>query len=741
MLKRIFAITVFVFLFFSSFETKAQNIDSLRLELDSIDVKSNPDAALKLMNKIYDATQIVNPMAAMEISASAIKICDTILRDSTILMDWKLNLTRIYISLEKYYIALSNAKECKNYYIKHQDSSRLAYTYYYLGKIYKNLNVDEIAIKEFETAQQIFNKENDVQGIVKVNIELSDLYYNKSFDENFKTKYLDILFESLKLSEITSKSKSKLFMKISEFYLDKTEIDSSLFYAHKTLSIAKNNENQLDLGLVYFTLGDIWQDNNIDSAFFYYEKALNLFEKLNYSYKICETFNSIAISYFNFEKYAQSEKYFQKALELAEINSYSDQKLTAYEYLAEIFENKNNLEKANEYLKLFNDELIYNYQTNNKKDYADIIINFVNEENEKEIELLEKEDALKTQLLKNKQQQVYGAAILILLLVGLAIIIFVFFQRQKKNNKILKEQNHKINIQKKEIETQSKILEKATRSLVKQKDKILLQNSKIQSSIKYASRIQKAMLPSKEKLNDYFEDSFIVFKPKEVVSGDFYWFSQVKEQKPSLFKIGEEEHSKVIITVADCTGHGVPGAFMSLLGDAFLNQIINIQHIIQPNKILNLLHKLIRQTLQQDEGENNDGMDIAMCLIDKKEKTLKFAGAKNPLIYIQNGEMHRILGDLTSIGGLQKEKERFFTLHTIDITAPTTIYMYSDGYQDQFGGEYGRKYMAKPFRDFLFKNHDKPFNIQAEELKMELKRWKGKKYNQMDDITVIGLKL
>ena len=530
-------------------------------------------------------------------------------------------------------------------------------------------------------------------------------------------------------------------MKISEFYLDKADTDSSLFYAHKALSIAKDSENQLEIGLVYFTLGDIWQDNSLDSAILYYSKALEIFKKYQYSYKICEIYNSIAILYYEFDEFSESEKYFKKALTIGEANSYTSQKLITYNYLSKIYKKQHNLSEAYNYLQLYTNELKTSFETNDKQDYTGIIVNFQSEENKKEIKLLQKEDALKTQLLKNKQQQVYGAAILILLLVGLAIIIFVFFQRQKKNNKILKEQNHKINMQKKEIETQSKILEKATRSLVKQKDKILLQNSKIQSSIKYASRIQKAMLPSKEKLNDYFEDSFIVFKPKEVVSGDFYWFSQVKEQKPSLFKLGEEDLSKVIITVADCTGHGVPGAFMSLLGDAFLNQIINIQHIIQPDKILNLLHKLIRKTLQQDEGENNDGRDIAMCLIDKKEKTLKFAGAKNPLVYIQNGEMHRIFGDLTSIGGLQKEKERFFTLHTIDITAPTTIYMYSDGYQDQFGGEFGRKYMAKQFRDFLFKNHDKPFDIQAKELEIELKRWKGKKYNQMDDITVIGLKV
>lgn len=741
MIKRLTIILAFFCFFLTSQYIVAQNVDSLRQALSLIDSKKNPQEALAIMNKIYDETNIVNPMAALEISASAINICDSVSHDSTLVMNWKLKLTKIYILLEKYYIALSNARECANYFSVNNDSINLANSYFYLGKIFKNLNVDEIAIKEFEIALDIFNKKKNLEGIINVNIELSDLYYNKSFEEGYKTKYLDILTQSIEKAKALPRSQSKIFLKISELYLNESKIDTALVFAKKSLAIAKKLNNKIDLGLVYFSLGNIWQNNNLDSANFYYSKALEIFIKYKYSYKICETYNSIAISYHNFEKLSQSEEYFQKALVIAEINSYSSQKLTAYGHLSDIYKTQKNLLKANEYLQLFNKELTLSYETSDKQDYAGIIINFQNEESDKEIELLQKEDALKTQMLKNKQQQVYGAAILILLLIGLAIVIFIYFERQKKINKLLQEQNHKINLQKKEIETQSKILEKATRDLLKQKDKILLQNNKIQASIKYASRIQKAMLPSKEKINKYFKDNFIVLKPKEVVSGDFYWFSPVKEQKPSLFKVEEDEYTKFIVSVADCTGHGVPGAFMSLLGDAFLNQIINIQKIISPDKILYLLHKLIRQTLQQGESENNDGMDIAMCLIDKKEKTLKFAGAKNPLVYVQNGEMQRILGDLTSIGGLQKEKERIFTLHTIDITAPTVIYMYSDGFQDQFGGKYGRKYMAKPFRELLFKNYQKDSEFQANAIIEELNNWKRKKYSQMDDITVMGIKL
>jgi serine phosphatase RsbU (regulator of sigma subunit) len=252
------------------------------------------------------------------------------------------------------------------------------------------------------------------------------------------------------------------------------------------------------------------------------------------------------------------------------------------------------------------------------------------------------------------------------------------------------------------------------------------------------------MLPDQEFIKRHFEDGFIYFRPREVVSGDFYWFSEVKSLKPpTLFRrkgASEDEGSKLILSVIDCTGHGVPGAFMSMLGDAFLNQIVNLQKITQPAKILDELHNLVRTTLQQETTENNDGMDAAIIMIDRATQTMQYAGAKNPLIYIQDGKIEKVNGDLKSIGGIQKEDVRTFTCHEIDISKPTTIYIYSDGYQDQFGGDSGRKFMAKRFRELLVENANLPFAEQSNILYKRFVEWRGNTI-QMDDTTILGVKV
>ena len=459
--------------------------------------------------------------------------------------------------------------------------------------------------------------------------------------------------------------------------------------------------------------------------------------------KLAECHNQIGEVCFQQGKYKIAIKEFQEAILFAEIYNLSLQKQKALFSLSEIYKIQGNNILALEMMDEYSNEIDDYYNQDTGEGLAGLIVMSQNEEKQKEIALLEKEDALKTQQLKSRNQFFYGAIVLIILFLAFSVFSFYMSRKQKKSNIKLQEQYNQIHAQKKELEAQSKILDKATRSILRQKDELENKTGKITSSIRYASRIQKAMLPSKAMFEKHFTDYFVFFKPKESVSGDFFWLDEIDDsKKPSLFQNSiQVQNKKLIFAVVDCTGHGVPGAFMSMLGDAYLNQIINMQKIFEPEMILFELHKAIRYTLQQQESDNNDGMDVAISVIDKKDKTLEFAGAKNPIIYFQNNKMYRINGDLMSIGGLQKEKVRYFTKHTIDISIPTSAYMYSDGFQDQFGGKFGRKFMAKPFRQLLFDNHQKPFPEQKEHINKVLKSWKKRKYNQMDDITIVGFKI
>ncbi|MEA3450601.1 MAG: SpoIIE family protein phosphatase, partial [Bacteroidota bacterium] len=306
------------------------------------------------------------------------------------------------------------------------------------------------------------------------------------------------------------------------------------------------------------------------------------------------------------------------------------------------------------------------------------------------------------------------------LLIWLIVYLYTRRLRMQKINleNLVKQRTHEIEQQKHEIETQRD-------QLSDKNEEIQKINKDITSSIEYAKRIQTAMLPLKENINEHLKDYFILFKPRDIVSGDFYWFTH--------------KNDKTYISAVDCTGHGVPGAFMSMIGAEMLTTIVNNKEIEDPAEILEHQNKYVRKALKQDATENQDGMDMALCVIDKKNKVLEFSGAKNPLFIIKDGELTKIRGNKQSIGGYQFDS---FIKHTINYKSPTWFYIFSDGYADQFGGptEKAEKFMIKKFKAILLDIYQKPMNEQKEILDKEIKEWM-KNARQTDDIIVIGFKL
>ncbi len=261
-------------------------------------------------------------------------------------------------------------------------------------------------------------------------------------------------------------------------------------------------------------------------------------------------------------------------------------------------------------------------------------------------------------------------------------------------------------------------------------DKIEKQNRDITKSIQYAQRIQQAALPAPELINELLPKHFILYLPRDIVSGDFYWLNRV--------------HNKILFTAADCTGHGVPGAFMSMLGIAFLNEIIaKLEYEqLQPNIVLNILReyviKFLRQTDTNGQG-TKDGMDMALCMLDLSNEELHFAGANNPLWLIRDNQLLEFNGDDMPIGIYYNTHESF-TNHTIKYQPGDKIYIFSDGYADQFGGPRGKKFMIKRFRELIKTIHDEPLEKQKEILYETHLEWRGKRH-QLDDILVMGIEL
>ncbi|WP_430809308.1 MULTISPECIES: PP2C family protein-serine/threonine phosphatase [unclassified Carboxylicivirga] len=250
-------------------------------------------------------------------------------------------------------------------------------------------------------------------------------------------------------------------------------------------------------------------------------------------------------------------------------------------------------------------------------------------------------------------------------------------------------------------------------------------NKKLTNSIEYAQKIQNASLPPKEHLDEMLDEYFTFLKPRDIVSGDFYW--------------AEEVDNKLIFVAADCTGHGVPGAFMSMFGVAYLNEIIGKNKVTQPAEIINELRRIVIESLKQEkDSEVKDGMDISIVSIDKEKMELEFAGAFNDLLLIRNGEMQILQADHmpVSIG----EYNTPYTNHHIQYQKGDSIYLYSDGFPSQFGGPKDKKLMQKGFRNLLLENHQHPMAQQAKIYENFFDVWKGIN-DQIDDVLVVGIRL
>ena len=292
-----------------------------------------------------------------------------------------------------------------------------------------------------------------------------------------------------------------------------------------------------------------------------------------------------------------------------------------------------------------------------------------------------------------QKQRNNGLIIISIIILASLVLVFIQLKEVRKGKKIIEEKQHEIS-----------------------------------DSINYAKRIQDATMTSSIYLKEILPESFIFLKPKDVVSGDFYWTH--KDQEENIF-----------FTVADCTGHGILGAVMSMIGTSLLNENIIENNIENPAEILGNMRTKIIESLNDNASNTNnkDGMDMSLCKLNLKKKTLEFAGANNPLIHISNDQLENIKGNSQPVG-LSVIDNKPFTNHKIKLKKGDMIYIYSDGYQDQFGGPKGKKYMVKKYRTFLKELSKLPIEEQGVKIQEEFHSWKGN-HDQVDDICVMGLRV
>ena len=492
-----------------------------------------------------------------------------------------------------------------------------------------------------------------------------------------------------------------------------------------------------------------------ESSLINLKKALSTARSINNKQDIASSLVNISLTLQTTEQYNEAIENLEEAVNIAsEINNIKLLR-TSYGMLSECYEKTGDAEKSFEYFSLFSsfekhiqkeEHKKIKKETREKIDKMQTITDqAVKEKVKKEKELketaasLEKveeinrqkqmEIELKELKLKEKETQLKSERYLRYIIIGglilvliITIIIFRNFKQKQAANQLLAKQNKEIRAK----------------------------NKNIEQSINYAQRIQEAMLPDMNNLSKYLPDSFILFKPRDIVSGDFYWFidpykvhlklkNLTGNEAPASKKMAELKDNNFIIAAVDCTGHGVPGAFMSMIGMNLLFEIVS-HGVVEADKILDELHAGIRIALKQDKIDNQDGMDMTICVVKKKDKVVEFAGAKNSLLYIQKGELVRIKGDKFAVGGQQYESIRKYKKHTIKIDQPTIFYIFSDGYQDQFGGPNNMKFLTRNFNNLLLKISNEDFLKQKEILDRTIEDWK-ENVKQTDDILVIGFKM
>jgi serine phosphatase RsbU (regulator of sigma subunit) len=343
-----------------------------------------------------------------------------------------------------------------------------------------------------------------------------------------------------------------------------------------------------------------------------------------------------------------------------------------------------------------------------QKEYTDIEIKL----KEKEMLVAEQSKRIDDQIseiftkknkIKEQESIIWLSLIFIIIVSILGVLAYRSYRLKNKANKLVLQQ-------KTEIEEQHKVLEE--------------QHREITDSINYAKRIQEAILPPLKLVKGYMPDSFILYQPKDIVAGDFYWMEGV--------------NNLIIFAAADCTGHGVPGAMVSVVCHNAMNRAVKEFMLVKPNEILDKTREIVLETFEKSDEDVNDGMDIALCSINTESKKLSYSGANNGLYLIRDGELTQVKPDKQPIGNYQDAKP--FTLHEFDLKKGDVLYTFSDGYPDQFGGPKGKKFMYKNFRNLLLDIHQKPMNEQHSLLVKAFEEWRGA-HEQIDDVCVIGVRI
>lgn len=592
------------------------------------------------------------------------------------------------------------------------DSARQSSIYLVLGSAYSDKGNDIMASNYYFKGLAIEERLHSLAHLYAFLNNIGDIFANR----NDLSKGLEFF---LRAKLVAEKSKnnvrlSTVYYNIGSVYLKMGKPRDAKEAFEKSYEIAKINKDFFMINMYFSGMSDVYISlKQYDQAYDFALKSIQLLKEQGFKNQITVGLISLANIQIIRHQYNEAEKCLQEALLLSEeINTQPVTKDICLR-LSDLYDKKGNYEKAYQYYTRFSSikDSILNQE--NSRTIIEMNAKYTTERKQREIELLKKnEEIQKLELLKRKSQLETQQTLSLgffsgfILLVIVAILLLNRYQLRKKTNEQLQQALYL-------IEEKNSVIENS--------------NQLITDSIEYAKRIQDAILPTVEELRKFFlNDFFVLYQPSQIVSGDFYWFSFQKE--------------KLIIVIGDCTSRGIPGAFMSLIGNTLLNEIVNEQKVTYPGEIAALLDKKIIETLHQNgESKGIDGINISVCCIDRNNQEINFTGGRQNL-YIYNEGLHRMDGDPLSIGETLQQNPKSFTTHSISYAKGLRLYIMTDGYFDQAGKNNNIFFSSKHKQreQLLTDIQSCKMPVQGEILEKEVFKWR-ENLEQNDDVLVIGI--
>jgi len=575
---------------------------------------------------------------------------------------------------------------------------------YYIGNFEKSIKNYLESMAANEILKNTRGVANMMNNIASVFVEQGS--YKKSLEYNFNA--LKIREENLANGTGTKDEVGMSLGNIGRAYYYMNDYDKAMMYYNKSLKISEETGNKKRTALMYNNIGSVYAEKGIyDKALDYFNKTFSIQYELGNKQMQALSLNNIAEVYYKKNEYKYAIDFYNKALVIAKELGAKDDIKTSYDGLHSCYSDLKDYENAHRYLLLYREIKDSIFNEENSAQLNEMLTKFESDKKQKEIELLQKD---------NEVHAVFRNSLAVVCILILIVALLLY-----NRNKVKQKANVDLSKKNKNIEEKNKLIEL-------QNYELSLKNKEITDSIKYAKRLQLAILPPDTQVKRLLPNSFVLYKPKDIVSGDFYWV--------------EQWGTKTLVAAADCTGHGVPGAFMSIVGNNLLQQAVNIYGLSNPNLILNDLNKNISKILHQSEEASSvkDGMDIALLAIDYTNLKLQYSGAYNPLWIIRDNSLIEITGDKHPVGAFVGEELKLFRNNDFDLKLGDTLYIFTDGYADQFGGEKGKKFKYKSLKDLLLSSQDKSMDEQKIILELQFNRWKGN-LEQIDDVCIIGIRI